>query len=808
MADYNIPHSRAESMMESASAGLYSYQSPYTYANNYARMNPDEEMDLGQAEDAQSRGPSARPSFEVDDSRQPTLPHLRDSPRNQSGFTRESRFTEVFRTLSTTLKRSGASLSQRRRNTAVAGSNLENEAPQSRLAMDELAKKYGHVPRDCHSRDDVHIRRFHWLYIWQALMALLATGGSAVAFAVAVRRMEWGPQVTKDNISSWNYAYKVIEILFAGVYVTFLGQVLTRRAFSQSSKAFNIAEVTMRNWVIQPGSLVTHADGLPHAGMSILGIITILATVCTLSYTTACNELITPRILWSDWKQHGIFYGNVRSSYANMNNIKSACPVVDTASTDPEYLNSCLIMKANGESYRTLIAYLSDWENTTYSTISQTIRPGASAIIMENTTLSSSWLDRYPSALEVDGRLINNVTLVMPHAGLSTFYSNSFNSSTNIRKPGELDDSQGYDIGAAVVSPSINVMCVTADVSEVRPLLVSKLPTPLEDVFYWGKKYNSRYRPTFEALPPARQFVTDARRVITNADSIYIMAKADEDNDEYTLCQMRSVVVSTCSTRFQVSRFSGNMSAECDGDIPIEPYGRLFGSVSDEFLAPSWRDLAVQWNIALGLNNGVTNSSSANQRLLSGFILSKPELQEGLPSLAEALAVWASPTLIDSSLGATFYAGWPHGDENDTLPEPGITEEIVAMYRFRTYISGSATKSVTPGQVALLTVLAVVPILSANLFTLAINSPPSRVLQGACGRGPVYKDLGVSFRVGYSESANHYYFEDAQDAPLRTAAKKISRLSGLPTSSSQANLLADGAYSESYKRLSAKHPLL
>lgn len=89
--------------------------------------------------------------------------------------------------------------------------------------------------------------------------------------------------------------------------------------------------------------------------------------------------------------------------------------------------------------------------------------------------------------------------------------------------------------------------------------------------------------------------------------------------------------------------------------------------------------------------------------------------------------------------------------------------------------------------------------------------------QGACGRGPNTKDLGVCFRVGYAETANHYYFEDARDAPARSAAKRVSKLRekrssrilfGAPSEESQTNLLVDGAYSENYKRLSAKSPLL
>lgn len=152
----------------------------------------------------------------------------------------------------------------------------------------------------------------------------------------------------------------------------------------------------------------------------------------------------------------------------------------------------------------------------------------------------------------------------------------------------------------------------------------------------------------------------------------------------------------------------------------------------------------------MGLNNGVINASSANVRLLSGTILSKPELQENVPSLAEMLAVFASPLLVDSSLGATYSHEWRHGDANDTFPGPGEPEDIVTSYRFQTYISGWAVEMpMTPGHVYYFIVLATLFVISLiclihhlcrmgmvtdytepqNLFTLAINSPPSQELQ-------------------------------------------------------------------------------
>lgn len=50
---------------------------------------------------------------------------------------------------------------------------------------------------------------------------------------------------------------KSIELSFVTVFVAFLGQVLSRRALIKKSKGITIAEMSMRGWVMQPGTLIT-----------------------------------------------------------------------------------------------------------------------------------------------------------------------------------------------------------------------------------------------------------------------------------------------------------------------------------------------------------------------------------------------------------------------------------------------------------------------------------------------------------------------------------------------------------------------
>ena len=52
---------------------------------------------------------------------------------------------------------------------------------------------------------------------------------------------------------------KTIELSFATVFVSFLGQVLSRRAFMKNQgRGVTLAEFDMRSWVMQPGTLITH----------------------------------------------------------------------------------------------------------------------------------------------------------------------------------------------------------------------------------------------------------------------------------------------------------------------------------------------------------------------------------------------------------------------------------------------------------------------------------------------------------------------------------------------------------------------
>lgn len=218
----------------------------------------------------------------------------------------------------------------------------------------------------------------------------------------------------------------------------------------------------------------------------------------------------------------------------------------------------------------------------------------------------------------------------------------------------------------------------------------------------------------------------------------------------------------------------------------------------------------------MDLNGGTYDNNASNARILTHLVLQEPTLPRSLPSIAEALAVYASPTLVMGSLKSPFEHFWNKFNYNETYkPDPEYAT-FGAKVRTQQY----ASTGLRSWQALLYPVLVAVFGVNvlcgyiliksrgmvtdymepANMFALAINSPPSAVLQGSCGGGPERLQLKAPYRIAYASSANHYYFEEAPD-------RFGSRLSALSSGSGVA-LLADGNYNKSYNRLSSTRPLL
>jgi len=199
-------------------------------------------------------------------------------------------------------------------------------------------------------------------------------------------------------------------------------------------------------------------------------------------YTTASDSLVSPHLKFGkpDYK---LISGLVKSSYANPFYIESQCETPITLLEDPLYAGTtCLAIEHAGQSYHNTLAYLTTWQNITTSNgtgapLDLLSRPLPVGILFDNTTVTGSWVETQNSnvsaAFAEHNRIINNVTMAMPHAGV---VAAAHDAKNEILQPEDLAGVGEYNVRAAVVSPSVNVLCANMNATELKPLIYVDWP--------------------------------------------------------------------------------------------------------------------------------------------------------------------------------------------------------------------------------------------------------------------------------------------------------------------------------------------
>lgn len=265
---------------------------------------------------------------------------------------------------------------------------------------------------------------------------------------------------------------------------------------------------------------------------------------------------------------------------------------------------------------------------------------------------------------------------------------------------------------------------------------------------------------------------------------MYALIKApDSSTTDYTICQLRSYLSTSCSTIYNVSGLSGGqMTAHCE-----DPGNKL---AYDKSVSPSvtpwntdWRNVAQQWMLSMSLNTGLSDANSSTSRLLSQLIPTVPawgnvKLPGLTPSISELMAVMVGNTLLLSTADTTFYHYWDATYDSHIL-NPGVYEPFNASMSSQEYTSGLQQQ----WQGIFYIVLVLVFITNvfclvyfivrhglvtdytepSNLFALAVNSPPSRRLDGSCGSGPEGYQLDVDWHVMAEDSSGHFYMKEGQE---------------------------------------------
>lgn len=599
---------------------------------------------------------------------------------------------------------------------------------------------------------------------------------------------------------------KTIELSFVTVFVAFLGQVLSRRSFVKASRGVNIAELTMRTWVLQPGFMITHWQVLQHAGVTILGAITLTAAFIAMSYTTASDALVSPHLKYGSW-ENKVMYGWVRTSYANAKYIGEHCRTPVPLNADPinrgltclsvlhagQGIHMSPAVQSNTDSppaHHNHMTFLDAWNQISdigdgVSDLSQ--RPQAPAIMFDNTTVTGSWILKDTSnmiaAYTKYKRVVNNVSLAMPHAGVVAAAHHPRNA---ILQPEELDGVGEYSLRAAVVSPAVNVLCANMNVTELEPIInVTSGPMPgtkvitiVDDLFEWGPNYN-RQAPFFPKYPIEYNSLVNvsvpAPDDYDTRDAIYLLIKAqNETTNDYTLCRIRSFLMSSCSTHYNVSgKTGGKLTSRCEDSHDKNTYIKSNSSAPSMVRTPDWMDVGSEWLKAVSLSTGITDANASTARLLSQFIVvQKPVLQSLpslMPSIAESLAVMAGSTLLLSSSDAKF----THSKELEFEAKQVPFDASLSSQEYTSgYVKGWQSMFYVPLFLVFVTnVVCLIYFLirpglvtdytePQNLFALAINSPPSRRLNGSCGAGPEGDQFNVDWHVSREENSDHYFIKD------------------------------------------------
>jgi hypothetical protein len=185
--------------------------------------------------------------------------------------------------------------------------------------------------------------------------------------------------------------------------------------------------------------------------------------------------------------------------------------------------------------------------------------------------------------------------------------------------------------------------------------------------------------------------------------------------------------------------------------------------------------------MSMDMNGGLKNSNASNGRILSKTILNEPKLQELVPSMAEVLAVYLGSTLVLGSIDTPFHHSWDYKIQGNILPDPTL-QKFNASLTTQEYTSGHIKRwqrmwYPVLGAVCFINFLCLVYAACfhsvtdftepKNLFTLALNSPPSAQIKGSCGAGPKKRDFVVPWRIAYAKDANHYFFQEANERPWK-----------------------------------------
>ena len=403
----------------------------------------------------------------------------------------------------------------------------------------------------------------------------------------------------------------------------------------------------------------------------------------------SCSDvaIVQPQLKFGPW-QDKVVQGEVKTSFANPDYAASQCSTPIRPVDDPQFAGTtCLQIEHAAKSYHNYHHYMTRWSELARNgngTQDLKIRPLGTGLIDENTTVTGSWIEfvDVAAASKKAGRIINNVTIAMPHVGLVKAARDPRNG---IMQPEDLDGLGLYSIQASLPSPVVHVLCANMEREELAPIIYEAWPrlpgpvnmsswpqqvdfkdldsghikTTVDDLFHWGEQYDQK-PPLFPKYPI--EFNTILNNTSRHSrDAFYLLGRGGESHrDRYVLCSLRGGQTSSCSSRYNASRIGGTLESLCEhpDDGLAYIHSKPNATSGTTTISLDWLQIAREMGNALSLNTGVNDANASNSRLLTQLFLEEPELNVALPSPAEALAVLSSCTLLMAAKDAPFVDYW------------------------------------------------------------------------------------------------------------------------------------------------------
>jgi hypothetical protein len=736
---------------------------------------------------------------------------------------------------------------------------------------------------DCQTNDAIIGSRWSYLSITILILAVYSTVVSGFYLVLASMKPRYGKRIGTDGHMSYATASllsaafaKSVELSFVTVFVAFLGQVLSRRAFLAKARGggISIAEMQMRGWIMQPGTLITHWQAVKYAALSFIGVVALTAAFVAMFYTTAAEALVAPKL------RHGpledkVLYGKVSAGFANSTFLAAMCPTPIDANDDPIKGTTCLQIEHAGQAYHNYQIYLDGWAHLVAggngSGIEYATRPPPVGVMFQNTTVQGQWITPSRENITADSttRLVQNVTMAMPH--INVFHA-ARDRVNDIMQPQDLNQGNGlYTIKASVPAPAVNILCAGVSDEDIASLIYVNWPTnngtfnastwtsqppsdmlpypaypnatAIDDLFDFGPNAgDARQRaPIFPKLPlPYNTLVNGTGK--WPAHSVYLLAGSPPglETSPYLFCGLKATQYPGCTTLYQAAISGGKITVHCDEDDPDNtlPYKKSFPDAPVGVWTPDWKNIASEWLNSLSLGTGISDGAASNARLLTQLT---PEynnethtasLNPFLPSIGEALGVLAGCTLMLSSQWAPFIHYWNYSGTADLSINPEY-QAFNASLEYVDYASGPTQ----PWQNMFYVVLTVVFLTNffclifliwtmrgegqvtdytepQNLFALAINSPPSRSLSGACGAGPEGDMLSKKWEVDMQKHGGaggghpHFYVKCGDDDRMDAFNRVRHRKSKLSLRSTEDFEVAESPAVEQYSMLANRRKTL